>query len=1345
MAEQVLTLGVQGSKDVDAITKSLNSIKIALASLPPEIAKVSSSLKNLDKSLEAVGKEEDKTAASSKKLKSANESMFTSFLKANITMQAFNLALRALKAAFVDSIKSAAEFNSVFANVTTLVDTAIVNTDKMQKELLQLDNRLGSATELTKGLYQALSASIAPAEAVKFVGEAAKFAKAALTDTETAVDVLTTTLNAYGFATSEVTHVSDVFFQTIKLGKITGEQLASTLGTVIPLAANLDVSIEELGAAMAVFTKQGINAANAATRINATMTAFLKPSQSMIAALKKLGFESGSQAVKQLGGLKNAVDAIIQVTGLSKKELEGFQNEMIQIQKEAKNSQEETLLMEEAFERLKESTGASKDAIAELFPNVRALQGALTLTGEGAKDFENILDSITNTAGSTDEAFEKQKLTFAAMQNSLNKTAIAFGNVFIPILEDAAKVIESLSESFRGFIEDDSGAKLILLIGGIAVAIGIAIFAMGGLAAAGAAATAAFASIQAAVISLTVTMAANPFLLIIIAITALITLTAAYIISTNDLNKINKDLAKSTEQLTKASSEYKKVTAQLNTEAESLEATEKSLLIIRQRQLSLKIKESIQEISKAYGKINDTNIFGNSLLVKQKSKVADIENELVKWNAILIKINENGNRGLIVNNGIANEVFNIQQTSDKIHKLETKRKNIQDKIDESTGGVLKSAREIAQALIDGSIAEKDLLLIATKQEGLYAIIMEQRNALLKAAEEQKKQESKLTKENEKQIKLAFQQNENQKAYKKLLEDRASFIDDITKRLQEQNKTELELLNIREKEELETVTKLFKNHKDFEMRKNQVTSFFEGEKLAIIQKTNDEINKEFGKTAIEIEKAGQEELNILLRNGANKTKATSIIEDKIMSEKVKFGVATNNEMQKALQEFLIIKEQLDKKDFETFAEFSQLKQDADKQFQDNGLQSYLEYQLAIGEITQAQFDDIVGKQSDALATIQDNFNTLSTMARIAANSFVTEFDEAFGKIPGIMGDAAKQTFDVMSNVFDVLANKASTTGEKIMGGITAGLQAAGTLINTVFSAVQKENDNNISAIEERRVEEIEKLKETENTKVQIAQQALVDAQENMTEAQTIIDEERLLALEEYASHLVGLTDADIERALAKKELELMSADESKKTQSKEAIEKAKIDLAAAQKEEAQLKAKESQIRAIEDKAAAEKRALQIKQFNEEKALAIAQIWIAAGIATMGAWAGSMALGMPAGAIVAAVMSATILGMAIAQTAIVASQAPGFAGGVSDFGGGMAVVGEEGPELVTLGRGANVVTNENTNKILKGINSGVADDVDNRDFITVANIYLDGELVEQRTITNRRFSENRIGVQ
>ena len=61
-------------------------------------------------------------------------------------------------------------------------------------------------------------------------------------------------------------------------------------------------------------------------------------------------------------------------------------------------------------------------------------------------------------------------------------------------------------------------------------------------------------------------------------------------------------------------------------------------------------------------------------------------------------------------------------------------------------------------------------------------------------------------------------------------------------------------------------------------------------------------------------------------------------------------------------------------------------------------------------------------------------------------------------------------------------------------------------------------------------------------------------------------------------------------------------------------------------------------------------------------------------------------------------------------------PGFAAGVQNFGGGLAVVGERGPELVNLPRGSSVIpnnqinqtSNSNINITLNGVFTGTPQD-------------------------------------
>jgi len=332
-----------------------------------------------------------------------------------------------ITAAFVGMGKAAYDFEKGFANVTTVLGTSTIDVNKMKAELLGLDARLGSAADLTEGLYQALSASVEPTKAVQFVGEAAQFARAALTSTNTAVDVITTSLNAYGMSANYAGRVSDVLFKTIELGKVTGEQLAGSIGNSIPLAASMGVTFEELNAHMIVYTRQGINVAEATTRFNGILNEILKPSEDLSEAIKKIGFESGSTAIKTLGV-------------------------------------HETLL------RLIATTDGSQESLAKMFNNVRALQGVLASTGKGAADFNDILNTLQQSTGATNNAFEKQELTFETLKNSINKAFITLGQSFLPIVKDVVKVITDVTQWVANW---DEGTKRLVL--GIAAFVAVAI------------------------------------------------------------------------------------------------------------------------------------------------------------------------------------------------------------------------------------------------------------------------------------------------------------------------------------------------------------------------------------------------------------------------------------------------------------------------------------------------------------------------------------------------------------------------------------------------------------------------------------------------------------------------------------------------------------------------------------------------------------------------------------------------------------------------------------------------------------------------------------------------------
>jgi TP901 family phage tail tape measure protein len=341
-------------------------------------------------------------------------SLFSGFWKqiaAGIGITALvSTGIRAIKGAITSTITEGRNFEREWANTTTMLSTSAEQTDRMKKALLNLSPTLGSSTDLAKGLYQVLSASIPAGEAVQFLGEAAKSAKAGLTDTYTAVDALTTVINAYGMSAKDVTGVSDIMFEAVKRGKLTYEEMAGSLGTVVPIAAQVGIGFDEISAAMSTLTRVGVDANTATVQLRQILINVLKPSKEAADTAKALGLEFNVQALQAKG-------------------LAGF------------------------LADVREKTGDSSEAMSALFGNARSVTGAMALAGKQAQAFKDDLKGMADASGKTDEAFRKQMdsmdFWIGTLNTAVSKWKIAFYNGFTEPLKKGIKDSKELELQLR--------------------------------------------------------------------------------------------------------------------------------------------------------------------------------------------------------------------------------------------------------------------------------------------------------------------------------------------------------------------------------------------------------------------------------------------------------------------------------------------------------------------------------------------------------------------------------------------------------------------------------------------------------------------------------------------------------------------------------------------------------------------------------------------------------------------------------------------------------------------------------------------------------------------------------
>lgn len=339
------------------------------------------------------------------------------------------------------SAKLAIDFEKDMRNVNSIAQLSDDKLNQMSESVLEMSGRVAQTpTTLANGLYDLVSSGFEAEEALGVLEASAMAATAGLTTAEVATSSVAAVLNAYRMPADQAESVSDTLFKTVDRGVISFEQLAGTIGDVLPFASSLGIGLEDVGASIATMTKAGIGPAETMTRIKALMASMLNPSKDLKKALEEIGYESGEAAIDALG-FQGTLDALVG------------------------------------------TTSGSKAEVAELFPNIRALGGALALTGDNAAGAAEDLAGMKDSAGATQEALEQQSQSLAYQWQEAKATAAALGievgNKLVPVLKDLLGEVKNVFEWYKNLSPEQR--DLIFKIGLVAAALGPAVWMFGAL------------------------------------------------------------------------------------------------------------------------------------------------------------------------------------------------------------------------------------------------------------------------------------------------------------------------------------------------------------------------------------------------------------------------------------------------------------------------------------------------------------------------------------------------------------------------------------------------------------------------------------------------------------------------------------------------------------------------------------------------------------------------------------------------------------------------------------------------------------------------------------------------
>ena len=317
-----------------------------------------------------------------------------------------------LAAAGAAGLKFAFDLDKSFAKIENLVGIGGDALQELKTGVKDLSGPLASFQgELSGALFTITSAGARGADALKTLEQASKASAIGLGDTTAIARAATAVVNNYGKANINASTAIDQFTAAARVGNFETEELAPSIGKVLPLAKALGISFAEVSANVATFTKGGVSAKESITGLKSLLSNIVKPTKQTKEALASVGVTTQGlqESIKQKGLAATLVELVSLFDG-------------------------------------------NTEALSKVIPNVEGLVNALSVAGSQGEDYADNLKEIESSTGIVDKGFKnvseggafKLKQALVSLQN----VSIDLGNILVPI---ATKIISKFTAAVGVF------------------------------------------------------------------------------------------------------------------------------------------------------------------------------------------------------------------------------------------------------------------------------------------------------------------------------------------------------------------------------------------------------------------------------------------------------------------------------------------------------------------------------------------------------------------------------------------------------------------------------------------------------------------------------------------------------------------------------------------------------------------------------------------------------------------------------------------------------------------------------------------------------------------------------
>ena len=308
----------------------------------------------------------------------------------------------------------AAEERSLL-NLRTQLGLAAEEVESLKRPLRDISKETNRPLkELNDAIFSVKSAGLETADALVVMDQSAKAAASGLGETKPIALLAGAAVNSYGAAVLDGKRAVEILLATVKAGNLDAAQLATTFGRTFEFAAKLGVGVDEVGTAIAGYTRGGQNASQATDAVRMALTALLAPS---------------AEAEKILSGV-----------GLSVEDVH-------------RHIREEGFI--QTIRTLSDELEGDTTQLRRLFGDVNAVGFALSASGPKFQDYIKIQSEVRASTGSVNEGFEiYANSSVAQADEATNNLRLAlsslYNNVLAPLLQLFGKLPSAIQTVVLG-------------------------------------------------------------------------------------------------------------------------------------------------------------------------------------------------------------------------------------------------------------------------------------------------------------------------------------------------------------------------------------------------------------------------------------------------------------------------------------------------------------------------------------------------------------------------------------------------------------------------------------------------------------------------------------------------------------------------------------------------------------------------------------------------------------------------------------------------------------------------------------------------------------------------------